>query len=210
MRMDRNVYLPDESNRPTATRVGRNVQRARDMRSLTTAQLSDRLDCIGWPLDIDAIERGGKAVQVDDVVALALVLGVTPNDLMFENPDPEFIHSDRLLTMPGSVKGMKWGAPARDLHCWAGHGERLTERWDLPVPLTSWCLHALADESESDDVLATGQPEKMAPFAALLLMADKLLHYWCEDIEATDPPPDDADTTTASARAGGTDGHGRA
>ena len=65
-------------------RVAGNLRGTR--REVSTYELERRLRDIGWPIassGITRIESGERRVSVDDVVALAVVLGVTPNQLMF-------------------------------------------------------------------------------------------------------------------------------
>jgi transcriptional regulator with XRE-family HTH domain len=80
-----------------ADRVAQQVKALREERRLTLAQLSERLTEVGRPIlptGIKKIERGGelaRRVDVDDLVGLALALGVTPNRLLFggdAGPDP--------------------------------------------------------------------------------------------------------------------------
>jgi transcriptional regulator with XRE-family HTH domain len=70
---------------PTSERVAANLRRIRRQREMTTAQLSRRLAELGQPIQdtgITKIEKGERRVDVDDLMALALALGVTPNALL--------------------------------------------------------------------------------------------------------------------------------
>ncbi|WP_431881547.1 helix-turn-helix domain-containing protein [Micromonospora chalcea] len=67
-------------------RVGQSVAELRRARGLTTRALSDRLDEIGRRIpqsSLSKIEAGKRAVDVDDLVALAIALRTTPNRLLF-------------------------------------------------------------------------------------------------------------------------------
>lgn len=69
-----------------STRVGQSVADLRKLRGLTTRQLSDRLDQLGHRIpqsSISKIEAGKRTVDADDLVALAIALGTTPNRLLF-------------------------------------------------------------------------------------------------------------------------------
>jgi transcriptional regulator with XRE-family HTH domain len=69
-----------------ADAVSANVKRLRSEQNLGLRALSDRLEKIRPSLrhsTIDAIERGTRRVDVDDVLALALALGVSPATLLF-------------------------------------------------------------------------------------------------------------------------------
>ena len=53
---------------------------------MSTYELARRLADIGWPIaanGLTKVESGDRRVTVDDVVALAVVLGVSPNQLLF-------------------------------------------------------------------------------------------------------------------------------
>ncbi len=66
-------------------RTADNVRQLRERRRLTVRQLSDRLTKLGRPVlpsGIVKIEKGDRRVDADDLVALALALGVTPNRLL--------------------------------------------------------------------------------------------------------------------------------
>lgn len=65
-------------------RVAGNLRSTR--REVSTYELERRLKAIGWPIassGITRIESGERRVSADDLVALAVALGVTPNQLMF-------------------------------------------------------------------------------------------------------------------------------
>jgi transcriptional regulator with XRE-family HTH domain len=65
--------------------VARNVKALREARGLTQTDVSDRMRVIGRPLlptGVLKVEQGSRRVDVDDLVALALALDATPNDLL--------------------------------------------------------------------------------------------------------------------------------
>lgn len=69
----------------TAHTVAGNVERLRKVRNLTWTQLSERLESLGWnltPVAIKNIESVKRRVDVDDLVALAAALGVSPATLL--------------------------------------------------------------------------------------------------------------------------------
>lgn len=78
---------------PAATQVSENIAQLREWRGLTLAELSARLVLLGRPIiatGLHKIEKGTRRVDVDDLVALALALGVTPTRLLLPPaPDPE-------------------------------------------------------------------------------------------------------------------------
>ncbi|MFP3967152.1 helix-turn-helix transcriptional regulator [Actinomadura fulvescens] len=77
---------------PVGEHVAWNVRRLRAMRNLSTTQLANRLTEAGRPILANAItkiEAGSRRVDVDDLVALAVVLGVNPSALLFPPDDDD-------------------------------------------------------------------------------------------------------------------------
>lgn len=78
---------------PTGDRSRHRIAELRSRRRLTLAQLAARLTELGHPMQTTAlsrIEQGERRVDVDDLVALALALEVTPNALLLpESTLPE-------------------------------------------------------------------------------------------------------------------------
>jgi transcriptional regulator with XRE-family HTH domain len=76
----------------TSEVVGGNVRRLRNDQNLGLRALAVRLEKIRPSLrhsSIDAIERGTRRVDVDDLMALAVVLGVPPATLLMPVTDSE-------------------------------------------------------------------------------------------------------------------------
>jgi transcriptional regulator with XRE-family HTH domain len=74
----------------TGQHVRDNVTRLRKARGLTTYQLAQRLAEIGRPIPqsgISRIESGARRVDVDDLAALAIALGVSPSALLLPLDD---------------------------------------------------------------------------------------------------------------------------
>jgi len=70
---------------PTAERVAANVKALRTERRMTLDELGAALARVGRPMQrsgLSKIETGDRRVDVDDLVALALALDVTPNRLL--------------------------------------------------------------------------------------------------------------------------------
>ena len=66
------------------------LERIRRGSKVTTAELSRRLTALGQPIpdtSITKTEQGTRRVDVDDLVALSLALGVTPNTLLMPEVD---------------------------------------------------------------------------------------------------------------------------
>ncbi|MFD6822488.1 helix-turn-helix domain-containing protein [Streptomyces sp. NPDC060085] len=75
---------------PTAASVAENVKRLRERRNMTIYSLSGALDKVGRPITPSAvakIERQQRQVTVDDLAALAVVLGVSPSALLLPLDD---------------------------------------------------------------------------------------------------------------------------
>ncbi|MFM9595801.1 helix-turn-helix domain-containing protein [Streptomyces scabiei] len=75
---------------PTAEAVAENVKRLRERRSMTIYSLSGALEKVGRPITPSAIakiERQQRQVNVDDLAALAVVLGVSPSALLLPLDD---------------------------------------------------------------------------------------------------------------------------
>ncbi len=70
---------------PTGDTVRENIRRIRDNKKISAPQLSERLKEYGRPippLGIHRIESGQRRVDVDDLVAFALALDVSPISLL--------------------------------------------------------------------------------------------------------------------------------
>lgn len=114
---------------PTGKTVADNIRRIRDeIRGWSTYELSRKLGEVGRPIAPSAlakIERAERRVDVGDLMALAVVLGVNPSALLFPvKVEPE---GDVELTGAGVNR-------AEAVWAWAdGHGPLRVE--DAPVGL---------------------------------------------------------------------------
>jgi transcriptional regulator with XRE-family HTH domain len=75
--------------KPVAARLAENVRALRKERGFDLADVAEKMAQFGRPLSLNGvskIERGKRGVDVDELVALALALGVTPNRLLL-TPD---------------------------------------------------------------------------------------------------------------------------
>ncbi|QII04347.1 helix-turn-helix transcriptional regulator [Rhodococcoides fascians A25f] len=71
----------------TGETVRKNIARVRNDRGMTLRALSDTMSELGHPLSnssISQIENGSRRVDVDDLMALAIALDVSPNTLLIE------------------------------------------------------------------------------------------------------------------------------
>lgn len=85
---------------PTGHTVRENILRYRTRLNLGYADLARRLEALGRPipvLGLSRIERGERRVDVDDLMALAVALGVAPTSLLL----PDTSDSDAAVTATG-------------------------------------------------------------------------------------------------------------
>jgi transcriptional regulator with XRE-family HTH domain len=120
---------------PTGRHVAANVRRLRDRRGLSTYQLSGALKAAGQPIapsSITNIEAGRRRVDVDDLMALAAVLGVSPAALLLPLDD------DPARTVPVTGAG---DVPADEAWAWASNerplrlpeGDTRTALWEYQL-----------------------------------------------------------------------------
>lgn len=77
---------------PVGRRIGTTVRRLRHERGLDLRRLAERLAEEGRPISLaqlSKLELGQRRVDVDDLVALAVVLNVTPSQLLMPDPPAE-------------------------------------------------------------------------------------------------------------------------
>lgn len=82
---------------PVGEALRHNIRRIREAHRLTYVELSERLAAAGRPipvLGLRRVERGERRVDVDDLVALALVLDVSPALLLLPREEPHGDPSD--------------------------------------------------------------------------------------------------------------------
>lgn len=92
---------------PTGAQLAENLRRIRGERGLSTARLSELLQAVGRPIQptgITKIEKGERKVDVDDLLALAAVLRVSPATLLLP-PVADNTATD--ITAVGSVPAWK-------------------------------------------------------------------------------------------------------
>lgn len=132
---------------PTGKTVGENLRRLRALQNVTQSELSARLRENGRPIpvaSIGRIESGERRVEVDDLVALAIALGVAPLALLL--PDTRTPDEVVELTGWGTVQASEawmWGASGvplvldgspedMELEVYAAH--RASHPWWLDAP----------------------------------------------------------------------------
>jgi transcriptional regulator with XRE-family HTH domain len=91
---------------PTGMTTAKNLAMLRKRRGLTTRQLSAALERAGRPIPASGItrmEKGERAVTVDDLAALATVLDVSPAALMLPAEDSGPVHITPAKPVPWLV-----------------------------------------------------------------------------------------------------------
>lgn len=96
----------------TGATVAANVKRLREEQNLTYAELSRRLEATGRPvpvLGLSRVENGTRRVDVDDLMALAVALGVSPATLLMPNAATDSAQVEATaLAEPVAAKAL-WG-----------------------------------------------------------------------------------------------------
>jgi transcriptional regulator with XRE-family HTH domain len=80
---------------PAGNNVRRNVRRLREARRWSYREMEERLARAGQAIPVlaqSAIDTGKRRVDVDDLVALAAVFGLTPAELLEPPADCETCH----------------------------------------------------------------------------------------------------------------------
>lgn len=129
----------------------------RRARNVTTAEVSRRLDAIGYPIadtGITKAEKGDRRVDVDDLAPIALVLGVTPNTLLMPQVDYLGTADTRQLTpkVEGSAERLwQWAQGEKPLRVpvpgapsWLGDSENLALEFSIRCRPYLTALHAPA------------------------------------------------------------------
>jgi transcriptional regulator with XRE-family HTH domain len=133
---------------PTGETVRRNVARLRDEQNLTYAELARRTEDVGRPIPMlgaRRIEAAERRVDVDDLMALAAALGVSPTTLLM----PDTAEGD----MPVSATGITDEISARELLEWlcvraALPGDTRPSFGFLAVALPRWKAHEEFEEGK--------------------------------------------------------------
>lgn len=159
----------------TASTVAANVRRLRTAQNLSYTQLSDRL--VDWsisPVAIRRVEDEERRVDVDDLVALAVALDVSPLTLLTPVADtPEQIVSATSQADVAAVDLWMWmrtelpvRKTAADVMENLEFQWRAKPSWQLPeiadrVQMTTEAVRRMADEHDRR-TLANRRPEPIA------------------------------------------------
>jgi transcriptional regulator with XRE-family HTH domain len=93
------THAPPASE-PVGKRIGNTVRRFRHERGMDLRDLEGKLAEEGHPIklgQLSKLERGERRVDVDDLVALAIVLNVTPSQLLM--PEPPSQGADQVVPL---------------------------------------------------------------------------------------------------------------
>lgn len=131
---------PGDGGGPTSERVAANVRSLRRDRGLDLSDLSARLETLGHPLGINVlskIERQKRRIDVDDLMALALALDVTPNRLLLP---AEAVDEGEVHLTEGYAASKVWA------WVWAVG--------DQPLPQDPWTDHAVFNRDRHSQFVA--------------------------------------------------------
>lgn len=168
----------NEKGVTTAT-VARQVRKRRQELGMDLSRLSEELSKANWPIPIAALSRlenGYRRIDVDDLMALAVALSTTPNELLISEGDPEFGVATGAPDWLREDEARMWLAGTLPLdremmrRYWATRiGEYMTQ---LEVAQAN--LKARQDEAEN------GKPQLLADF--MIEEAQNLVQHWTEEI----------------------------
>jgi transcriptional regulator with XRE-family HTH domain len=125
--------MPVKLMGPTSTRIAANLKRLRQQQGLGLRELSRRLAELGQPVaDTGLIrtEQGDRAVTADEVVALAAVLGCSPNLLMLPGPMTpmtSLAHQELLTPKASESLGRMWAWATGEQPLEPGTGHDMAE-----------------------------------------------------------------------------------
>lgn len=186
---------------PISERVSENIERFRKLRGLSQAQLANKLTKAGRPMldtAVSKMERGVRRVDVDDLVALALALDISPVALLMP---PTADRAKVSLTD-------KFEVSSQFAWLWAA-GE---------APASDFLLDPVNEHTEEEheaywaarqDFVAASHPEgRFAPgqtfartFGSLRAEIDRLFAFFNLDEKTTDETDRQFEETTSTVRA---------
>lgn len=146
---------------PTARTVAKNIEDLRTAQNMNYKQLSERLERVAsWSINavgIRRIESGERRVTPDDLMALAVVLGVSPASLLM--PDLATVAQDDLVPITGWQKPITASVVWRWLTAWEPliHGtfgtfvDRALPSWERKERLTPIMFPGEGEQADGDD-----------------------------------------------------------
>ncbi len=142
---------------PTGNAVADNVARFRKGQGLTLRQVADRMAEVGRPIThtaVSDIENRARRVDSDDLVALALVLGVAPSSLLMPHTTPSATGSATQVEVTGAGE-----RSARDVWDWLRTDAALDPALD-PREFRFRAVPAWADELAALGMDARGKERR--------------------------------------------------
>jgi transcriptional regulator with XRE-family HTH domain len=106
------------TGRGVAETFARRVREVRERRGWTQQQLAERLRELGVPIDrtkVNRVETGARAVSVDDALAIAAALGVSPSVLFFPLARSELVRVTPVRVV-SAEEGRRWFRGEQPLH----------------------------------------------------------------------------------------------
>lgn len=156
----------------TATTVARNVQRFRMMRGLTLGELSARVTAVGRPMSantLSTLELLNRRADVDDLVALASALDVSPAALLM----PHIVDASHLpggSDAPQDVYPETSAEPAAVVETDPATGEQIVTAAPVHTAQQYWHwliadspLDAPTDDDERDDFAVESWRREQVP-----------------------------------------------
>lgn len=138
---------------PSGLRVAANIKALREAQGISLRMLSARLTELGRPIitsGIHKIETGQRRVDVDELVALALALDVSPNRLLL----PPEARTDRSVDLTPEVT-----IPTEDAAWRWATGEYYPFPLDAPTPASEVVRFMAANRPHASGNLATLEAE---------------------------------------------------
>lgn len=114
---------------PSGETAASNITRLREDMNLSYAELSRRLTAAGQPipeLGLRNIEKLQRKIDVDELVALAYVLGTTPSYLLLPEEKPENVEVSGTGTSAMGIEDYWWWLTSRFDPTHRRPGEELT------------------------------------------------------------------------------------
>lgn len=118
-RRDEDKWEPIDSLGETGATVARNIRQIRKKRGLQYVELAEQLERLGREIPtwgLRKIESGGRRVDADDLVAIAVALGVSPASLLM--PNLATVAANDLVPITGWQKPMTATVLWRWLTAW--------------------------------------------------------------------------------------------
>lgn len=109
MKNERESHTSRRANElgPAGHRAGRSIEDLREARRLTQKELAARMTELGRPVTMQMVskmEQSGRRVDVDDLLAVAIALGVNPDAILF----PRDASWDESVTLTPGTERSAW------------------------------------------------------------------------------------------------------